>query len=148
MTAMAMTTVDPRMHAGAMANPADGNDNPKAQGTSITSNDFLTLLVTEMKNQDPTAQTDPNQYINQLVQVNSLQQLIEMNEKLSSALGTPTSGTGHAVTKMSAVTDGASHAAPAGSHRAIAGRGTSIPGVSGNLAPAAERVAHALGGHK
>src|SRR5581483_8607650 len=43
------------------------------------------------KNQDPTAQTDPNEYINQLVQVNSLEQLIQMNQSLSTALGT-TSG--------------------------------------------------------
>ena len=27
--------------------------------STISSNDFLTLLVTEMKNQDPTANTDP-----------------------------------------------------------------------------------------
>src|SRR5205814_9488334 len=57
----------------------------KSEGDSatITANDFLTLLVTEMKNQDPTANTDPNEYINQLVQVNSLQQLISINQTLS-----------------------------------------------------------------
>ena len=49
---------------------------------SIAANDFLTLLVTEMKNQDPTATTDPNEWVNQLVQVNSLQQLISINETL------------------------------------------------------------------
>lgn len=51
--------------------------------TTITSDDFLTLLVTELKNQDPTQPTDPNAYIQQLVGVNSLQQLIEMNQGLS-----------------------------------------------------------------
>ena len=50
---------------------------------TITANDFLTLLVTEMQNQDPTADTDPNEYINQLVQVNSLEQLIDINQTLS-----------------------------------------------------------------
>jgi len=50
---------------------------------TISANDFLTLLVTEMKNQDPTADTDPNEYINQLVQVNSLEQLIDINQTLS-----------------------------------------------------------------
>ena len=49
---------------------------------TITSNDFLTLLVTEMKNQDPTQPTDPNAYIQQLVGVNSLQQLIGINQEL------------------------------------------------------------------
>ena len=48
----------------------------------ITSADFLTLLVTEMQNQDPTQPTDPNAYIQQLVEVNSLQQLISINGEL------------------------------------------------------------------
>ena len=61
-------------------------------GTNVSSNDFLTLLVTEMKNQDPTQPTDPNAYIQQLVGVNSLQQLIAINKDLS-AVTTSTSGT-------------------------------------------------------
>ncbi|MGD0939168.1 MAG: flagellar hook capping FlgD N-terminal domain-containing protein [Terracidiphilus sp.] len=56
---------------------------------TISANDFLTLLVTEMQNQDPTATTDPNEYINQLVNVNSLQQLIAINQTLSTDLTTP-----------------------------------------------------------
>jgi|HubBroStandDraft_1064217.scaffolds.fasta_scaffold17684_2 hypothetical protein len=54
---------------------------------TISANDFLTLLVTEMQNQDPTADTDPNEYINQLVQVNSLEQLIDINQTLTTSLG-------------------------------------------------------------
>ena len=59
---------------------------------TITANDFLQLLVTELQNQDPTADTDPNEYVDQLVQVNSLQQLIQINQTLSSAV--PTTSTG------------------------------------------------------
>ncbi|MDE1178376.1 MAG: flagellar hook capping FlgD N-terminal domain-containing protein [Edaphobacter sp.] len=54
-----------------------------ADNSMITSNDFLTLLVSELKNQDPTQPTDPTTYINQLVGVNSLQQLISINQGLS-----------------------------------------------------------------
>ena len=64
---------------------AASNAETEAGSASITANDFLTLLVTEMKNQDPTANTDPNEYINQLVQVNSLQQLISINQTLGSS---------------------------------------------------------------
>src|SRR6266478_2273462 len=64
-----------------------------ATGSSnITSNDFLTLLVSELKNQDPTQPTDPNQYITQLAQVNSLQQLISINQGIGT-LDTAISGT-------------------------------------------------------
>jgi flagellar hook assembly protein FlgD len=58
-----------------------------ASASPITSSDFLKLLVTEMKNQDPTQTTDPNAYIQQLVGVNSLQQLISINQELGT---TPT----------------------------------------------------------
>lgn len=69
------------------SNSETNSNSAKASASGITANDFLTLLVTEMKNQDPTANTDPNQYINQLVNVNSLQQLISINETLTSAYG-------------------------------------------------------------
>ena len=54
--------------------------NSASDSSDITANDFLTLLVSELQNQDPTQPTDPNQYITQLTQVNSLQQLIQLNQ--------------------------------------------------------------------
>lgn len=69
---------------------SSGSSSSSDGGATISANDFLTLLVTEMQNQDPTADTDPNEYINQLVNVNSLEQLIQINQTLSSATsGTP-----------------------------------------------------------
>lgn len=69
-----------------------------AAGT-ITSSDFLTLLVSELKNQDPTQPTDPNAYISQLVGVNSLQQLISINQGLTSIEpAAPTTATTNAIT--------------------------------------------------
>ena len=72
---------------------AAGTSSGTSSGTTndITSNDFLTLLVTEMQNQDPTQPTDPNAYIQQLVGVNSLQQLISINQELGTAVGETTS---------------------------------------------------------
>jgi flagellar basal-body rod modification protein FlgD len=81
--------------ASASDSSSSSGDDSSSSTTStaaITANDFLELLVTEMKNQDPTATTDPNEYINQLVQVNSLEQLIQINQDLGSATSS-TSGT-------------------------------------------------------
>ena len=61
---------------------------------TITASDFLTLLVTELKNQDPTSDQDPNAYITQLVGVNSLQQLIAINQDLTSAVDSSTATSG------------------------------------------------------
>lgn len=76
----------------APATPGSGVGTTASQG--ISSNDFLTLLVTEMKNQDPTQPTDPNAYIQQLVGVNSLQQLISINQALTTTPTTTKTATG------------------------------------------------------
>jgi flagellar basal-body rod modification protein FlgD len=103
--------------------------------TTVTANDFLQLLVTEMRNQDPTADTDPNEYINQLVQVNSLEQLVQINQDL-----TPTSSS-----------SGSSGSSPNVAPPAAAEASRTAPAVaSGNLSAAdtgstAARIAAALG---
>ena len=134
------------------------------ESATISANDFLTLLVTEMQNQDPTANTDPNEYINQLVNVNSLEQLISINQNLSTALGVSPTGaatnaSGTAPQKTSSTTSAAVQAngttgnAPA---TQLAGLRSVVQSVGvqhapGNLSipaanPAALRVAQALGG--
>ena len=80
-TARPVTNRNMTQDTGQDTNPANGGSG--SDSASISANDFLTLLVTEMKNQDPTANTDPNEYINQLVQVNSLEQLISINQTLT-----------------------------------------------------------------
>jgi flagellar basal-body rod modification protein FlgD len=81
------------------------NSSNAAGSADITSNDFLTLLVSELKNQDPTQPTDPNQYITQLAQVNSLEQLISINQgigTLDGAIpGTSSPSTGSSVSGSS-----------------------------------------------
>jgi flagellar basal-body rod modification protein FlgD len=107
--------------------------NSGSDSASVSANDFLTLLVTEMKNQDPTANTDPNEYINQLVQVNSLEQLISINQTLTTdSSATPSGGAVKAVGVQQASTSPASP--PQGGN-------LSVP--EGN--PAAKRVAGSLG---
>jgi flagellar basal-body rod modification protein FlgD len=90
---MAAAQASTEKAAGPTAAPADASGDTGSSSSSsatISSSDFLTLLVTEMQNQDPTADTDPNEYITQLVQVNSLEELISINQDLSTALGTST----------------------------------------------------------
>jgi flagellar basal-body rod modification protein FlgD len=93
------TSAEARVSTMSTATDAGGSGDSKS--VSIAANDFLTLLVTEMKNQDPTATTDPNEYVNQLVQVNSLQQLISINETLQNATSTTSAKTDAATPKSS-----------------------------------------------
>lgn len=109
--------------------------------TTISANDFLTLLVAEMKNQDPTADTDPNAYIDQLVQVNSLQQLIQINQDLGSS--STSSSSSSASSDSSRAISAASRLATslAEKHPQSAVAGATQPGPvehSGNVAQAAQ----------
>jgi flagellar basal-body rod modification protein FlgD len=106
---------------------------------TVTANDFLQLLVTELQNQDPTADTDPNEYINQLVQVNSLQQLIQINQDLT-PLGSSTSTSGDSVQRPSSPSVAAQQPGETPIGKAAPGN-LSPPANSG----AAARVANALG---
>jgi flagellar basal-body rod modification protein FlgD len=74
----------------AAASAASATDTSTTPTNTITSEDFMTLLVAEMKNQDPTQPTDPTQYVQQLVGVNSLEQLIGINKGMSELTGSLT----------------------------------------------------------
>ena len=61
-----------------------------AQVTSTQMNQFLQLLTTELQHQDPTQPSDPTQFVAQLAQFSSVEQLTQSNATLtsiSSALG-------------------------------------------------------------
>lgn len=49
---------------------------------SLDSEDFLTLLVTEMQYQDPTEPMDNSEMVNQLTQYSQLDELTNLNEKM------------------------------------------------------------------
>ena len=66
-----------------------------AQNTSATSSPaggsldsmFMKLLITQLQNQDPLSPMDASSFVSQLVQVNSLDQVTQINQLLQNALG-------------------------------------------------------------
>jgi flagellar basal-body rod modification protein FlgD len=50
--------------------------------TDLGKQDFLHLLVTQLANQDPLAPSDPTQFVSQLAQLTSLEQLVNVNAGL------------------------------------------------------------------
>ena len=53
---------------------------------------FLTLLTTQLKNQDPLQPTDSNEFVRQLVQFSEVEQSITTNKSLDKLLALQTSG--------------------------------------------------------
>ena len=58
----------------------------KKAGNKADTNTFMTLLVAQLKNQDPLEPQDGTQFVAQLAQFNSLEQLISINDRLNQLL--------------------------------------------------------------
>jgi flagellar basal-body rod modification protein FlgD len=102
-----------------------------------------------MKNQDPTATTDPNEYINQLVNVNSLQQLISINQTLTADSANASGDSAAGEVKGLHAGSSAQPFAATGVAKAIDTAAAKLaPGNIGIPAanPAASRIAHSLSG--
>ncbi len=55
-------------------------------GNTLDYNNFLRLLVAQMKNQDPTAPSDPTAFVSQLASFSAVEQQVNMNSKLDALL--------------------------------------------------------------
>lgn len=62
----------------------------QASSTSVNYDSFLQLLVTELKNQDPTKPMDPTQTVTQLATFSQVEQAVQTNDLLK-ALSTTSS---------------------------------------------------------
>lgn len=70
--------------------PPTSPTNPASSAApGLDPNMFITLLIAQLKNQDPTSPMDPTQFVGQLVQFNSLEQLISINQELQPPATSP-----------------------------------------------------------
>ena len=83
-----MTTVAPTATAPSVT--------PSAAQTQLAGNfdTFLTLLTTQLKNQDPLNPTDSNQFTQQLVEFSQVEQQINTNDNLKTLINQGSSQTG------------------------------------------------------
>lgn len=65
--------------------PADASSAAQKANT-LNYNDFLQLLIAQLKTQDPTAPNDPTQQISQLASFSQVEQQIQSNAKLDSII--------------------------------------------------------------
>ena len=82
-----------------------------AKSTTVDYNAFLNLLVTQLKNQDPTAPTDATAFMSQLASFSNVEQSVQMNSKMDellsiSQLGQASSLIGRTATSSDGITSG------------------------------------------
>ena len=81
------------MNVNLFANTANGSTNQTNNSNDSgvqTDNTFLQLLTEQLKSQSPFDPVDPTQFVGQLVQFNTLDQLIQIRQLLQQATSTPT----------------------------------------------------------
>ena len=71
--------------ANTTASSSSANSSTGASGT-VNYNQFLQLLVAQLKNQDPTNPADPTTFVSQLASFSSVEQQVNANSKLDSLL--------------------------------------------------------------
>jgi flagellar basal-body rod modification protein FlgD len=62
-----------------------------ASSNNVTSDQFMTLITTELQNQDPTSPMDPTAFMSQLMQLNQLEQTMSIREILQQTFGSASS---------------------------------------------------------
>jgi flagellar basal-body rod modification protein FlgD len=80
--------------------PSAGTPDATLQGLGSLAdnfNTFLTLLTTQLKNQDPTAPLDSNQFTQQLVQMTGVEQQLNTNSLLGQLVTNTSGGVSNAV---------------------------------------------------
>jgi len=85
---MSIASVATQQSTAAAASAASGSTTASAATDPLASlssnfNDFLSMLMTQLKNQDPTSPMDTNQFTSELVQFSSVEQQINTNTSLT-----------------------------------------------------------------
>jgi len=89
-----MTTVDPTSSAAAAAATGTGTQSAAQQQLAGNFDTFLTLLTTQLQNQDPLNPMDSNQFTQQLVEFSQVEQQINTNDNLKTLIGQGSTTTG------------------------------------------------------
>lgn len=79
---MSTSGVDPTSYTS--MDPTNTSKTSTTKSNSLDKNAFMKILMAEVSNQDPTSQNnDPTQYISQLAQFSSLEQMTNLNNTMT-----------------------------------------------------------------
>lgn len=72
------------LNAGASSSPSNAAKQTSGTDALANSQTFMTLLVAQLKNQDPTQPADGMQFVTQLAQFSNLEQSVAMRQDIGS----------------------------------------------------------------
>src|ERR1700684_1982133 len=77
--------------AGATPAPGTGTAASSVSGTTLGGTNFLTLMLAQLKNQDPTSPVDSSTFLTQLAQLSEVQGITNLNTSFSTLSNSLTS---------------------------------------------------------
>jgi flagellar basal-body rod modification protein FlgD len=80
-----MTTVQSATSTSTTASGTPGTTATNSAGTNLGENDFLQLMMDQLKNQDPLSPSDPTQYLGELAQFTTLEQMTNVAQNSSTS---------------------------------------------------------------
>jgi flagellar basal-body rod modification protein FlgD len=76
---------------GSAGSTGSSSSTPAANGTTLGGTDFLTLMLAQLKNQDPTSPVDSNTFLQQLASLSEVQGISALNTSFSTLSNSLTS---------------------------------------------------------
>jgi flagellar basal-body rod modification protein FlgD len=117
------TFPNPNYVAPTSANNAPGTaTGSSVAGTSLGGTDFLTLMLAQLKNQDPTSPVDSNTFLSQLASLSQVQGITQLNTSFSALSGSLVSNQAMQASSL------LGHQALVGSTTATLGSGAAVTG--------------------
>ena len=80
------TVTDATNSTTTSATSSTGTSATSSSNTTVNENDFLQLLIAQMQNQDPLNPMDGTQYVAELAQFSSLQELQDLNTNMTTSI--------------------------------------------------------------
>ena len=86
--------MSPMISAASTPSTADTTgQTPQSNDPLASESTFMTLLVSQLQNQDPLNPTDSTEFVSQLTSYSQLEQLMDINQNTAPAATTPASST-------------------------------------------------------
>lgn len=88
-----MTSPNPIVGAPSPSGPAGGTSSAQnGPSNTLGPNSFITLLTAQLQAQDPLSPMDPDQMVNELTSINTLQQLVQIRSDMDTLVSAAQNG--------------------------------------------------------
>jgi len=115
-----MTSPNPIVGSAAQSSStASSSSSPNTPSNVLGPDSFITLLTAQLQTQDPLSPMDPDQMVNELTSINTLQQIVQIRSDMDTLVGAVQGGPSTSAPAATAGSTSAIHPANSSSHNSV-----------------------------